>query len=60
MSEEEVTNVNYTVRTEPLYRWECRVLGTSLVIQREKAPNIFHRTMQRLMFGFKWRRINRN
>jgi hypothetical protein len=39
----------------PLVRWQL-IFGTTGVLVK-KAPNWFHRFMQRLVFGFRWRRL---
>ncbi len=39
--------------------WECRLTGDTLYTPRKgEEPNWFHRLMQRLAFGFVWRKRN--
>lgn len=39
--------------------WYCEILGTELRYypRNESVPNWFHRKMQELCFGFKWKRV---
>jgi hypothetical protein len=43
---------------KPNYVWSCEVMP-KVYWRREEGqqPNAFHRLMQRLVFGFKWERI---
>ena len=43
----------------PIYKWQCAPTGDffALSLHFEKAPNAFHRLMQRLVLGIKYRRI---
>jgi hypothetical protein len=38
--------------------WECELFGSgrAIVIHQSKAPNVFHRWMQRLFFGNVWKK----
>ena len=38
------------------YKWKLTI-GDQLFISFTKAPNIFWRTMQRIILGFKWERL---
>lgn len=41
------------------YNWELDVFGNGYWgFKFENAPNIFWRTAQRLIFGFKWKKLN--
>lgn len=40
------------------YKWEYRYFKNAKVVFRtEKAPNLFHRTMQNWILGVYWRKI---
>jgi hypothetical protein len=43
----------------PKYTWKCQLMeGTYWHVEEGKQPNVFHRFMQSLCFGFKWSRID--
>lgn len=51
----------YTVSSMPkLSKWQCHFTegpyGLTLTVIEGKEPNWFHRKMQELCFGFKWRK----
>jgi hypothetical protein len=57
-------NKKYTINAPERSEWECVVFGDvgaeyPLVVftpLKGQAPNWFHRKMQELCFGFKWRK----
>lgn len=45
---------------QPVYEWECVLMpGVIRSVEKGRAPNWFHRKMQEIAFGFKWRRVKR-
>jgi len=43
----------------PKYTWKCQLMeGTYWHVEEGKQPNVFHRFMQSVCFGFKWSRID--
>ena len=43
----------------PVYEWKLELChGTFWCVEKGKAPNWFHRKMQELLLGFKWRKID--
>jgi hypothetical protein len=45
--------------TGPKYTWVCELHpSTYWHVEEGKQPNMFHRFMQRVCFGFKWSRID--
>lgn len=51
----------FTLSTEPtVYVWECDINEGGLRLYYaadRKIPNAFHRLMQRLVLGFKWKKL---
>ena len=47
-----------------LSKWQCHLTegpyGLTLTVAEGKEPNWFHRKMQELCFGFKWRKNRGN
>ena len=53
------TITGYTFRVNPEYIWECRI-NSGFVLQFTElmpVPNRFHRWMQKILFGFIWRKL---
>jgi len=44
----------------PQSDWECRLVEASLTFRPNKGdePNRFHMLMHRLVFGFRWSKVN--
>ena len=43
----------------PDYEWECHINQNFVLnVEKGKAPNAFHRFMQKLILGFRWVRKN--
>lgn len=49
----------YTIRKEPEINWCLNYYKDSALhlAAFEKAPNVFHRMMQRVFFGFVWTKL---
>ena len=49
----------YSLSTPVYSDWECLPFGEGITFRplAGKEPNWFHRTMQRLVFGVKWRKV---
>lgn len=47
---------SYIIYKPPINKWECKI-NHYVSFHMEKAPNCFHRLMQRLILGFKWNKL---
>lgn len=49
----------YVIKNTPPPEWSVELLDGVILHPdgTKKAPNAFHRLMQRLVFGFKWKRL---
>lgn len=51
-------NQKLYIAKEPEFAWKCELISEIILsVEEGKQPNAFHRFMQRLVFGFKWSRI---
>jgi hypothetical protein len=60
MSNQSMTGA-FRVARPPEYKWECAPTGdfNTFRIMSATAPNAFHRLMQRLVLGVKYRKITK-
>ena len=49
----------YKIIEEPKYAWSVEIAPEIFWYREEgQQPNVFHRMMQEMFFGFKWRKID--
>lgn len=54
MPKQRVSPNSQYVLTRQINLWSVEIADSTLIFP-QKAPNIFHRLMQRLILGFKWK-----